>query len=74
MEKQFLNKTKFSSMIEKEVCDKKISYMEAIIGICDNNDIEVEDVSKYISPIIKSKIEAEARNLNFLPKLNVLPV
>ena len=46
--------------------------MEAILHVCEKNDIEPEDVKKFISPIIRDKIEAEAMRLNFLPKTNSL--
>lgn len=70
VEDQFLNKAKFSKLIEKEVIQKSIGYMEAILLVCENNDIEPEDVKKFISPVIKGKLEAEAMGLNFLPKTN----
>ena len=66
----FLNKSKFTQLIEKTVVELKISYMEAILYLCDKNDIDPADVNKFISPIIKGKLEAEALNLNFLPKTN----
>lgn len=66
----FLNKSKFTQLIEKTVVELKISYMEAILYLCDKNDIDPADVNKFISPIIKGKLEAEAMNLNFLPKTN----
>ena len=65
-----LNKSKFTQLIEKTVVELKISYMEAILYLCDKNDIDPADVNKFISPIIKGKLEAEAMNLNFLPKTN----
>ena len=46
----------------------KIPYMDAILHVCNKNGIEPEDVKKFISPIIKNKLEAEAMDLNFLPK------
>ena len=52
VEDQFLNKTKFSKLVEKAVGDLKISYMDAILYICEKNDIEPEDVKKFVSPII----------------------
>jgi hypothetical protein len=61
-------------MVESAVHEKRLSYIEAIINICNENNLEVEDVSKYITGIIKDKIEAEARNLNFLPRQNMLPI
>jgi|TARA_B100001094_G_scaffold312701_1_gene349648 hypothetical protein len=66
----FLNKSKFTQLIEKAVVDMHISYMDAILYLCDKNDIDPVDVNKFISPIIKGKLEAEAMNLNFLPKTN----
>tara|TARA_Y100001963_G_C6756904_1_gene437385 strand:+ start:191 stop:343 length:153 start_codon:yes stop_codon:yes gene_type:complete len=49
--------------------------MEAIIHVCEKIvDLEVEDVNKYISPVIKEKVEAEAQRLNFLPRSNELPI
>jgi len=61
-------------MVENVVQEKRLSYIEAVVDICDENELEVEDISKYITGIIKDKIEAEARNLNFLPKQNTLPL
>lgn len=72
VESQFLNKSRFTKLIEKTVGDLKIGYMEAVLHVCDKNEIDPEDVSKFISPIIKGKLEAEAMNLNFLPKTNSL--
>ena len=70
IEDNFLTKSKFTKLIESTVSELKISYMEAVLHLCDKNDIEPEDVKKFVSPIIRDKIEAEAMNLNFLPKQN----
>ena len=72
IEQNFLTKNKFTKLIEKTVTDLNVPYMEAILHVCDKNDIEPEDVKKFISPIIKGKVEAEAMQLNYLPKLNTL--
>ncbi len=52
----------------------KSSYMDAIIHLSDIHNVELEEIRKFISPIIKTKLEAEAMNLNFLPKQNSLPI
>ena len=70
VEEQFLTKSKFTKLIEGTVPDMKIPYMDAILHVCNNNDIEPEDVKKFISPVIRDKLEAEAMDLNFLPKKN----
>jgi hypothetical protein len=72
MSEEFLTKSKFSKLIEESVIDKKLSYMDAILDICEKNNIEPEDVRKFVSPIIKDKLEAEAMSLNLLPKTNSL--
>lgn len=72
LEDQFLTKPKFSKLVEETVSTKKLSYMDAIIHICEENSIELEEVRKFISPIIKDKLEAEARKLNYLPRTNEL--
>ena len=70
IEEKFLSKSKFSKLIEKTVTDLSLGYMEAILLVCEQNNIEPEDVKKFVSPIIKDKLEAEAMGLNLLPKIN----
>ena len=70
IEEQFLTKTKFTKLIQNVVIEKKIPYMEAVVLVCENNDIDIADIKKFISTSIKDKIEAEAMDLNFLPKKN----
>ena len=48
--------------------------MDAIISVCDDLTVELEDVRKFVSPMIKNKIEAEAMVLNYLPRQNTLPI
>jgi len=73
VEDNFLNKQKFSMLIEETVLNSRLSYMDAIIDVCEKHFIDLEDVRKFVSPAIKDKLEAEARELNYLPKLNSLP-
>ena len=72
IEEQFLSKSKFTKLIEATVADLKIPYMDAIIKVCETNNIEIEEIRKFISPVIKDKLEAEAMDLNFLPKKNAI--
>lgn len=73
-EKQFLTKAKFTKLIEDAVYKHSVSYMDAVITVCTDNDVEIEDVRKFITPIIKDKLQAEAMKLNFLPRQNTLPL
>jgi UDP-glucose 6-dehydrogenase len=68
VETQFLTKSKFSVLIENSVIKKKMSYIDAVVDICEKQGIDPEDVRKFISAPIKDKIEAEAMKLNYLPR------
>ena len=72
-ESNFLSKKRFSKMVEDTVRKMSMSYMDAVVYLCDENTIEVDDVKKYLSSSIKDRIEAEAMNLNFLEKSHRLP-
>lgn len=73
-ENQFLTRSKFSKMVERTVISHRLSYIDAIVHLCGTNDIEMEDVNKFINVTLKEKIEAEAMRLNWLPKQNALPI
>tara|TARA_B100000900_G_scaffold265477_1_gene226509 strand:- start:5209 stop:5421 length:213 start_codon:yes stop_codon:yes gene_type:complete len=70
-----MNSKEFSLEIEKLVKEKRdLTYMDAVIWYCEQNDIDVATVNPLISKTLKQKIEMEAQKLNFLPKTGVLPV
>lgn len=71
-EAEFMNRSKFTEIIESYVIGSNLSYMDAVIEACTSQGIDPQDVKKFIAPNIKKKIEAEAMNLNFLPKRNQL--
>lgn len=73
-EEKFLTKKSFSAMIESFVFRNKLSYMDAIVHLCEENGLELEDIKKYLSTTIVEHLEAEARQLHFLPKQNTLDV
>ena len=64
----------FSLEIEKIANEKQITHMEAVLDYCYRNEIEPDTVGNLISKSLKEKIEANARELNFLPKRAQLPV
>lgn len=72
IEQEFLTKSKFTKLVEETVNELRLSYMDAILYLCEKNQLEPEDMKKFVSPIIKDKLEAEAMQLNFLPKQNTL--
>jgi hypothetical protein len=48
--------------------------MEAVLWYCQKEEIELEGVGSLVSKGLKEKIEANARELNFLPKQAQLPI
>lgn len=68
----FLTKVEFSKQVEKNVLELGMSYMEAILHICDENSIDPEDVKKFVSRPIQEKLEGEAMRLNLIPRSNSL--
>ena len=70
----WLTKKNFSMMIEDTVRKTDLGYLDSILHLCEENKIELEDVKKYLNDNIKQKLEVEAMNLNFIPKVNTLDV
>ena len=72
-----MNSKEFSLIIEGVVKDKRpITYMDAIVWYCEENNIEIETTSRLISKSLKEKIQLEATNLRMLkfPKCGQLPI
>ena len=70
-----MNTTKtFSLQIESIAQEKRITHMEAVLWYCGEQDIEPDSVRGMISKPLKEKIEANARELNFLPRQAQLPI
>jgi hypothetical protein len=65
-------KQTFTALIEKVVREEKMSYIEAILHLCEEREIDPLDIGKLITPSIKAKVEAEAMKQNLLPKSNSL--
>ena len=73
-EVEFMTKAKFSKLVESTVREYQMSHMDAILHLCEKYGIEPEDCRKYVSNVVKEKLEAEAQNLNYFSKPNELPV
>ncbi len=65
---------KFAIKIETIVAQGGVSYMDAILDYCEKNQMEPDAIAPLISKPLKEKIEADARELNFLPRVATLPI
>ena len=68
------NSKSFSMKIESIAKEKNISHMDAVLHYCHTENIEPDTVARLISKGLKEKIEANARDLHFLPKHAKLPI
>ena len=64
----------FTIAIENIVKDKKLTHMEAVLWYCNKEGIEPDAINSFISKGLIEKIEANARELNFLPRQAQLPI
>ena len=75
---KFMTQAKFSAAVEEVVknSDRLVNYIDAVIVVCDDLDIEVETVNKLISKPLKDKIKFNAQQLNYVKKTSrgVLPI
>lgn len=69
-----MSKKKFSKMVEKTVKTTDLNYLDSIVHMCEKNNMEVEDVKKYLDKSIIERLEYEAMSLNFLEKKGSLNV
>ncbi len=67
---KFMTAAKFSMEIEEIVRSNHggLNYIEAVIVYCEQNDIELDAVSKLISKPLKEKIRVDAQHMNFMKK------
>ena len=75
---KFMTQAKFSAAVEEVVknSDGLVNYIDAVIVVCDDLDIEVETVNKLISKPLKDKIKFNAQQLNYVKRTTrgVLPI
>ena len=73
-EENVLTKKKFTKLVEEKVVNLRIGYIEAVLEVCKDRELDPSDIGGLISPIVKDKIEAEAMNLKLIKGGNTLPL
>lgn len=71
-----LKNSSFVEEVEKLCRDKNIEYIDAIVFWCQKNNLEIETAAYWIKkdPVMRSKIQLEAENLNILKRGARLPI
>ena len=68
-------KQTFSKKVEKYVQEKGGSYIDAVLALCQEYEIEPPIVAKSLSKPVVEKIKMEGQDLNLLPRpKNKLPI
>jgi hypothetical protein len=68
IENKFLTPSKFALEIENIVICQKCNYIDAIVLFCEENNLEVDSVTKLISKPLKERLKWDAIRLNFMKK------
>ena len=71
---QTQSSSEFYIKIQELVIQTKLSYMDAVLHYCDQNEMEPETAAQLINGKLKAQIREEAEELNFLPKTAKLPI
>lgn len=75
IEDSILTKKKFAMLVESNVSEFRLTYMDAILKVCSDRELDPADISKLVSPVIKDKLEAECIELRLIEgTTNQLPV
>jgi hypothetical protein len=71
-----LKNSNFVEEVEKLCRDKNIEYIDAVVFWCEKNNLEIETAAYWIKkdPVMRSKIQLEAENLNVLKRGARLPI
>ena len=58
----------FSKTVERHVTDNECGYIEAVVEVCSELEIEPALGAKYLSNPIKERIRVEGEEINLLPR------
>lgn len=61
-----MSKLNFSLIVEHTVKDSELSYIDAIVSLCEKYDIEFESMRGALNNNIKERIKLEAQKLNMM--------
>ena len=73
---KIMNTDHFYKELDRLVNGQNLTYMDAIVYYCERNQMEIETAASMIKGNfrIKSQIQQEGEQLNFLPKTAKLPI
>ena len=69
-----MKKEEFNIRLHKYVTNYEMEYIDAILKLCEENNIDIDDVGLLLDERTKVLVESEFRSMNMLPKINQLPL
>lgn len=60
----------FSIDVVKVVNEKNLSYLDAVIFICESRNMDPEVAGSLVSPLVKERIQCEAEALHIIKSTN----
>lgn len=69
-----LDQITFQTEIESLVQEKRLSYMDAILSFCSDNELEPEDIKSVMSPYLTDMLYQSAQEEGFMLKTARLPL
>lgn len=73
---EILTPETFEKLVEQVVYDgfDEISYIDAVIKICEERGMEVESAAGILTADLKSKLQTNFMDINMIPKKGQLPI
>ena len=68
-----INPEQISNTIERMVSTRNITYMDAVLELCEEHSVDASLIAKHLSKTIIENIEKEAMEVNLMPKKKSLP-
>ncbi len=68
MKDQFTSSKDFSLFIENQAVEKGVTCLDALLDFCYKNKLEPDELTKWINKNLKSKLEQNFKDLNYIPK------
>jgi uncharacterized protein YeaC (DUF1315 family) len=63
----FLSKDSFAVAIE-DMVKEGLTYFEAVIAFCEENNKEIEEMTQYMHPVVLDKVKQSARDMGLMPQ------
>lgn len=71
---KILTAKEFTDEVEKLITRHRVPVMDAILKVCEDTNTDPSHCSQLLSASLKAKLEAEAMELNLIPRGNQLPL